>query len=1818
MKKFMENVKKYWIISLVLIVLLVGAGGAVLLTTVGSTWFSKDGEGKIYSVYVQSDKGQSLEKVYVMLCAEDGTEITWLPYVTNGTGKIQFSEGVEEGCYLKVVGVPIGYKLDESVKYKFDSMGNAKITLEEDDSVYIAKIGDTKFMSFSSALGVANASSNDVVIELLADVTMNTGTVKNGYGKNITVKGNGHTITVEGGNNTFLVNQDKGGIIAFENLKIKHNNTGAVFQVNALATLNLTDVEIDATKGSAYNYALINTLAVGGTTTLNMTRVDVKMAVSTPAKANQAGIIRTGNTSGTKTVNINMVDCNLDAEGATGRQCIVVMKNTVANIKATNCTFKAGDNPAIWAEEQTKAQTLTMINSKAVSTVSPHTKTPIKGYAAMIGNTYHLTFGHAAEIAAKSKSNVTIKAVADVTMKTCTINNKYGKVITVDGNGKTITTSGGSNAFILGNNVAFKNMKINHKNTGSVFQITEVANLKVTDVTINATEGKTYNYTLVNTLAEGDTTTVDFTRVNVKMAVESKGSDKYASIIRTGNDTEKKTVVINLTDCNFDTTKATGRSGIAIVPNTKATVNLKNTTIKTMDMFAIRSNEQDINWKNADTKLTSLDKTYQDYPVEYYLAKIGDVFYTLKQAADVANAATKDTEIKLMANYTISSRTFNNKNGKQVTLNGNGKTLTTSGGSNALLVGNKVAIKDLTINHKNTGSAIQVVDIGTIDVTDVTINATEGKNYDYALVNLILDAEGAKDKAAAGEVTTLNMTGVNVTMAVSGRGIDNTAVVRTGNATKKTVNINLTKCNFDTTKATGRSGLIIMSNTNATVVLTDTNIKTLDAHAVQLKDSSNHQTMTVNGGKLDSVSAEYQKQPIKGYDAMIGNVAHRALTQATRSVGEGETIKLLQNVSTGWANIENSCTIDGDGYTVKTSVGTEGDNQTFVVNKNAADVTIKNMTLVHRRTGNAVRIDRSANVKLENVTIDATQATGAYTEGIITIKTAGTVNLTLDKVNVDMDTNGDAGDKNGAIIRTGVVKASDLKENTVNIIIKDSKLDAAGAKDRHGIVVMEKTNATISVTDSKIKTKNVSAVKANNGAEGTATLPESADLICGKKAEEQEGYKVKLGDTWFIDYNDSLWEVIKNATEDVSITLTNDTTLNLNGLVNKNGKKITINTAGNRLETTGTKDASVTINSEAVVTKGATVVYVNINSVADEVKNATANVTVDVKKDWAVNAAQLANANGKTVTVNSNDHMITVTGTLPAGVTITSKASCATGSTTYYTTFTNALKFAREAEEDAVLKLYDNVSLSSNVVISNMNGMPLTIDGNNKQYTITTKVTNTLCVEHNGTVTLKDLKLKHEAKQGTIMVKETSVLNLQNVDIDAKNIAGYQYGLINLFGKDNVPKNMTLNMTGVTVNMDGTTPSGTDNAIVRTGNGGAAGVKTVTITMNNCNLNTGSAQNLNGIKIKSTTNANITLTNTNITTKNVAPIYNDKVADGYTKDVTVNRIGGTFACADGKVKVGSTFYNTLADAVTAANSATADTTIELCADITDANVWADDTKSELYVTFNNAAGKKLTFDGNWCTMSITHTKSKNALRVSTKTMMKEVFATYSGIQALINVTKATTLELENMVIDANTTTNTGGYLQYAIINASAGSGTTTLTLTNTDITVTSPSYTGGDTCVIRGGNADQSKTVNITLTNTTLDARNSKGRIGIWMPNKAKATVIMNDSQILVDRTTYNKCAAVYGAGSDDSIVRALTLNGTSSVKVITADGELTKQDALYRTTLTDNTVALQTLGLDDEPTTKKLVLEVPVELYDKFIAWIKQFGEAWGWDTGL
>ena len=1485
-----NRMKKHWKLSLLLLVLLVGVAGATLWFTVGRNWIANQSTGDAYTAYVQDEKGTSLEKVYVMLCAEDGTEITWLPYVTNTSGKVQFVEGVEEGCYVKVVGVPLGYKLDESVKYKFDESKNVKITLVEDDSVYVAKIDETKFMSFSSALSVANASSEDVTIELMADAVINTGTVKNAYGKTIIVNGNGHTVTTEGGNNAFLVNQEE-GLVAFENMNIVHKNTGATFQVNALVTLSLTDVSIDATKGSAYNYALINTLAVDGTTTLNMTRVDVKMAVQTPAKANEAGIIRTGNTSGTKTVNINLTECNFDTEEATGRQCIVVMKNTVANIKATKCSFKAGDSPAIWAAEQSKMQTLVMNGSKAVSTISPSSAAPIKGYAAMIGNTYYLTFAHAAEVAAKSKSDVTIKAVTDVTMKTCTIKNEQGKLITIDGNSKTITTSGGSNAFVLGNNVAFKNMTINHKNTGSVFQMTSATNLKATDVTINATEGDNYNYTLVNTLAEGETT-VDFKRVNVKMAVEKKGSDKYASIIRTGNETEKKTVVIKLADCNFDTTGATGRSGIAIVPNTKATVELKNTTITTMDNFAIRSNEQDIIWNNADTKLTSLQKEYQDYPVEYYLAKIGDVFYTLKQAIAVANAAKVDTQINLLANYTIKNYKINNAAGKLITLDGCDHTITTSGGNHAFEIGNNIALKNMKIVHKNYGSAVQVASAGNVTLSKVELDATSPSNtyttknkenikntYTYALINVMAKGE-----------TNLTLSEVNVAMAVAGIGQveGQSAILRTGNSgDAKSVNMTLQNCNFDATQATDRNGILIMKGTDADIELTNTSIKTLDVAPIKNLNTVAG-TAIVNEELLTVKAKAYTGKQLTGYTIKIGETwyasygdvldvaktatedvvivltkdteydlstlvnvhgkkitidtngyALTALTEneavniiskdklevdgkilyttfkkALELVKEKGTIKLLQDVTESSGDValtvKKVVTIDGAGKKV---VSEPGVNNLFQTEK---DVTFKNMIIEHNGSGAALKANKASTLTAIDVTINAKNpGTDGYKYALINVtakqekEDAEIPEITLDftRVNVTMAVDSKGSDSCPSVIRTG--NNNEVKNVTINL--KACNIDATGAVERYGIVVMNGTTSEITLDEgTKVLAGAVSAIRTYNEVDLEKEKAGKLVILNGSKIDSEkaqfQGYKFEINN---VVYEDGVLEEVTKDIKDAKVTMYDNIAKDLSKL--KDG--VIIDTNRYTLTATKTND-KVTIENHEVQAEGDNgTIYATFKNALKHVKeNGTITLVQDIEESNPDDAVYEIK---KSMTIDGDGH------TIKKGVSSESKKH---------------FFIVAETVTDLTFKNATLVHESHGLLVQ---------------------------LEHK-TGDVQDATVKFE----DMTIHAEQLLKEENANGLVYHPSN-EYALINILrtGKtdltmDNVNVKMVMPEAGKDTNV----------AVIRTGN--ATEKKDVNITLNSCSIDTSKAIGRHVITVIKNTKATIELKDTTIDTRYVSAIKN--------------------------------------------------------------------------------------------------------------------------------------------------------------------------------------------------------------------------------------------------------------------------------------------------------------------------------------------------------
>ena len=996
--------------------------------------------------------------------------------------------------------------------------------------------------------------------------------------------------------------------------------------------------------------------------------------------------------------------------------------------------------------------------------------------------------------------------------------------------------------------------------------------MDISNVELQATEGKTYNYCLINVLAKGDGTTLNLDKVTAVMAVESKGNDGYASIIRTGNQGEAKTVTINMKDSSFDTTGATGRSGIVVMKDTTASVCLVDSVIRTKDAFPIRSNDQDISLENS--ALTSLTEKYQSYPIEGYEAKIGDTFYNFESAVAYANTAEEDITIRLVTDFTMNTCTVNNVNGKRILLDGNGMTVTTSGGNNAFVVGSRVAFENLKINHKHTGSVIHITSIATVDLTNVEIEATEGKAYNYALINVL----------AAGDGTTLNLNGVKAVMAVAGRGKDaNAAIIRTGNSDAKTVTINLTDCSFDTTKATGRSGIVVMPKTAATLNLTNTTIKTLDVSTIKSNEQTISQTIRLAGCTLDSDTEQVKREIIQGYDAQIEDTVYLNLEDAIAAANASEedvTVTLLSDVA-----IKDNCdiqngkgktiTVDGNGHTVTA----QGGNNTFrITGPETCTVEFKNMVIDHRNVGAVIQIRDAAKnttLRLVDVSIDATKGT-SYDYALINVLAAGgTSTLDFTGVEVMMKTESGGKDDCACIIRTG----NHGEAKTVNINLTDCKLDATDAAGRSGIIVMRGTTAAIDLKNTRIKTRNASGIRSVEQSAGQATVSDDSWFVAGK-AEELEGYAVRVDNTWYVNAgSDELVEIIRNAGEDLTITLSSDQELDLNGLRNENGKTVTIEVNGYCLTTTGVREESLIILSEAQMTLGEKRLYLDLEEAIEKANSAAEDVVIDLSGDCTLHLTDIYNENGKAIVIDPQGARITATGTLRSSVTILSEARYSDKNETVYLSFKEALAKANASEADATVGLLKDITVVENVDIKNVNGKKVVIDGN--YHTVTAQGGNNtfrITGPETCTVEIKNMTIDHQNRGAVVQIRDNAkntTLELTNVVIEATKGAKYEWCLINTLAAGGTS---TLNLTAVEIKM-ATATAGNDNyaAIIRTGNAGEE--KTVNMNLTDCSLDTTGATKRSGIMVMKKTAATIHLVNTSIKTMDTYAIRAADQAD---------------------------------------------------------------------------------------------------------------------------------------------------------------------------------------------------------------------------------------------------------------------------------------------------------------------------------------------------
>ena len=211
----------------------------------------------------------------------------------------------------------------------------ADCTGDDNCTIHVAKIGTTHYTTLAAAV---NASGDNALIELFADVTDGGGIIIGDTHKNITINFGGHTYTVTkdlaGSANTknqcfqFLQGSES---VKLLNGKIIGDNSGLSFIIQNYTNLTLKDMTLDATKGTNSIHTVVSNncgeVNVIGSTSITAAAGKVALDVSFWPSAYPAGTSVTVDTTGTIKGRIDMGLWGKDGAIAKPSKSILVVKN---------------------------------------------------------------------------------------------------------------------------------------------------------------------------------------------------------------------------------------------------------------------------------------------------------------------------------------------------------------------------------------------------------------------------------------------------------------------------------------------------------------------------------------------------------------------------------------------------------------------------------------------------------------------------------------------------------------------------------------------------------------------------------------------------------------------------------------------------------------------------------------------------------------------------------------------------------------------------------------------------------------------------------------------------------------------------------------------------------------------------------------------------------------------------------------------------------------------------------------------------------------------------------------------------------------------------------------------------------------------------------------------------------------------------------------------------------------------------------------------------------------------------------------------------
>ena len=670
-----------------------------------------------------------------------------------------------------------------------------------------ARVGDTYYATLVDALAKVEAGET---ITLLHDI--NSSEIIT-IDKEITLDGNGKTLTSTAGR---AINVSGVAEATIKNLTINASGERAINIIQ-----NSKKVIIDNVTATAANYA-VNVAA-------SAPKVKVTISKSTLTGLN---VVNVAAPSAEVTVSESTLNCN-DKNASEGYAVLALHKDAVgAKITATDCIINIPEGSGSLESSNGAEGGEIIIDGSSEAE---------KDVAAIIYGDNYYGFPTIASALEFAKAGETITLLRDVESSEILV---IDKNITLDGNGKTLTSTAGRAINVSGvAEATIKNLTINASGERAINIIQNSKKVIIDNVTATAA-----NYT-VNVAGSAP---------GVQVAI-SNSTLTGLNVVNVAGAGANVTVSNSTINCN-DTNPTPGEDYAALTLN-KDAVNGKITA--TGCTINVTEGSDSFPGNNgAEGGVVTIDGSTDGVTVMVaYIVDSSDYYYAFPSLAAALEFAKPGQTVTLLRDVESSEILVINKN---ITLDGNGKTLTSTAGRAINVSGvAEATIKNLTINASGERAINIIQNSKKVIIDNVTATAA---NY---TVNVAGSAPGVQVA-----ISNSTLTGLNV-VNVAGAGANVTV-------SNSTINCN------DTSDIEGYAALCLNKDAVDGKIIATNCVVNVTGGSYKGSNGAKGGVVTING------STEGVKSIVAIIDYGTNYYSFTTLKSALAKVEAGETI-ILQN-----------------------------------------------------------------------------------------------------------------------------------------------------------------------------------------------------------------------------------------------------------------------------------------------------------------------------------------------------------------------------------------------------------------------------------------------------------------------------------------------------------------------------------------------------------------------------------------------------------------------------------------------------------------------------------------------------------------------------------------------------------------------------------------------------------------------------------------------------------------------------------------------------------------------------------------------------------